>query len=149
MSKNACQSGPSTYDFIERNAWRGLECALCRIDRQPSFAFFFSCFDGFKRHSDFLVTYAKKSSDRKNYSFYFAASIEEKIFNFADFFLVRIIDGLCVEIRNEQCVRWERFQEIASDCSVMLGGRDLRRPLLRGKSERLGRDFFSLPFLHC
>jgi hypothetical protein len=86
---------PNAFDFIERNAWRGLECVLCRIDRQPSFAFFFSCFDGFKRHSDFLVTYAKKSSDRKNYSFDFAASIEEKIFNFADFFLVRIIDGLC------------------------------------------------------
>ena len=86
---------PDAFDFIERNAWRGLECVLCRIDRQPSLTFFFSCFDGFKRYSDFLVAYAKKSSDRNNYSFDVAASIEEKIFNFADFLLVRIIDGLC------------------------------------------------------
>jgi hypothetical protein len=117
---------PNAFDFIERNAWRGLERVLCRIDRQPSLTFFFSCFDGFKRYSDFLVAYAKESSDRDNYSFDVAASIEEKIFNFADFLLVRIIDGLCVEIRNE-CIPWQRFQEIAGDCSVMLGTRDLRR----------------------
>src|ERR1019366_5739863 len=133
---------PDAFDFIERNAWRRLECVLCCIDRQPSFASFFRCFDGFKRHSDFLVAYAKKSSDRNNYSFDVAASIEEKIFNFADFFIVRIINGLCVDIGNEQCVLWERFQEIARDCSVMTGGRELRRHRYYKESQNAYREIF-------
>ena len=54
----------------------------------------------------------------------------------------------CVKIRNEQCVHWERFQEIAGDCSVMLGGCDLRRHRYYKESQNAHGKIFFTAILH-